>query len=404
MGRMTILGAVLAGAVGAHLACGSEQGQLGVHETSLPDAAPSTPDAADPRCATEATFLATHPHAKDQPTPLGKTISDVRGWKGLLYFAYGDFEANTGPVYITTFDPKTKAWQEHPVSYFESGTGALKSTPAFATHDIERFYPIGDSLWATAAQPVFAAPFDSATAPEYAVATGGHDWKQVDIAPRTLHIVSAIERAPGDIYLTGSAFMSTDAGVAAAADGRPGGHIWRSVDGGPFTQLFPDFGKSTAESQYYDITGAWIFGAALHGVAYMSAAGYIYKHDGGAWDSWEEFGQFLAPVPFADHIVFADLGQFFAFDGTKRKNLDFRFFESQGRYQGKKEPLALFQVTEGRLLAVKYGGDVMMTTDLATWSCIGKAPPDATSIGSLDGVVYFGSVNAGVYGFSERSW
>src|SRR5882724_11144062 len=99
------------------------------------------------------------------------------------------------------------------------------------------------------------------------------------------------------------------------------------------------------------------------------------------------------------HIVFADLGQFFAFDGTTRTNLDFRFFESQGRYQGMKEPLALFQVTEGRLLAVKYGGDVMMTTDLKTWSCIGKAPADATSIGSLDGVVYFGSVNSGVYGF-----
>jgi hypothetical protein len=68
------------------------------------------------------------------------------------------------------------------------------------------------------------------------------------------------------------------------------------------------------------------------------------------------------------------------------------------------EPLALFQVTEGRLLAVHYGGDVVMTTDLVSWTCIGKAPADATSIGSLNGVVYFGSVNSGVYGFPAPSW
>ena len=53
---------------------------------------------------------------------------------------------------------------------------------------------------------------------------------------------------------------------------------------------------------------------------------------------------------------------------------------------------------------MKHTGDVMMTTDLGTWSCIGKAPADATSIGSLDGVVYFGSVNSAVYGFPTKSW
>jgi hypothetical protein len=405
-GRVTIAGLVVvtAGLVlaFAHVACGSDDG-----EASPTDAGPpNVNDVSDPRCATQATLLGTHPHAKDQSTALGKTISDTRGWKGLLYFAYGDFEMNTGPIFITTFDPKTKTWQEHPVSYVENGRGggALKSTPAFATHDIERFYPIGDSLWATAAQPMFDAPFNNVTAPEYAIATGGHDWKQVDIAPLALHVASAIERAPGDIYLTGSAIMTTDGGVGAAANGRAGGHIWRSTNGGPFTQLFPNFAASTAGAEYFDLSGAWIFGAALNGIAYMNASGFIYKHNGTTWDFSEDFGQFLAPAPFAGHIVFASVGQFFAFDGTKRKNLDFRFFESQGRYQARKETLALFQVTEGRLLAVKYGGDVMMTTDLVTWTCIGKAPADASSIGSLDGIVYFGSVNSGVYGFPSPSW
>jgi hypothetical protein len=376
-------------ALAAFVACGGDRGTVMDAETN------------DPRCATHATFLGTHPHASQQPTQLGRTISDTRGWKGLLYFAYGDLEMNTGPIYITTFDPKNKTWEEHPVAYIENGTGIMKSTPAFATHDIERFLPISDSLWAPAAQPNFQPPFNSATAPEYAIATGTHDWTQVDFVPNSLHLVDAIERAPGDIYFTGSAIM--DASIAPVANGRAGGYIWRSIDGAPFTQIFPAVSTQPG-SEYFDLTGAWIFGAALNGVAYLDEAGFIYKHDGSNWDFWENFGEFLTPARFAGHIVFADLGQFFAFDGTKRTNLDFRFFESQGRYQGMKEPLALFQVTEGRLLAVKYGGDVMMTTDLTSWTCIGKAPADATSIGSLDGVVYFGSVNSGVYGFPVPSW
>jgi hypothetical protein len=424
MRRSTLLvgwsGATL---LAAFVACSDDDGQDSRTPTMTVEAGSTMPDtgasdagnasdaadASDPRCATQATFLGTHPHASQQPTPLGRTISDTRGWNGLLYFAYGDLEANTGPIYITTFDPKTKAWEEHPVAYVEDGTGITKSTPAFFTHDIERFLPIGNSLWAPAAQPVFESPFDAATAPEYAIATGSHDWTQVDFVPNSIHLVDAIERAPNDIYFTGSAFMSTDAAVGAAANGRAGGYVWRSIDGGPFTQLFPNFAASTAGSEYFDLTGAWIFGAALNGVAYLDEDGFVYEDDGGgglapAWTNWEDVGEFLTPATFAGHIVFADLGQFYAYDGTSRTNLNFRFFESQGRYQATMEPLALFQVTEGRLLAVRDGGDVMMTTDLVSWTCIGKAPADATSIGSLDGVVYFGSVNSGVYGFPAPSW
>jgi hypothetical protein len=46
----------------------------------------------------------------------------------------------------------------------------------------------------------------------------------------------------------------------------------------------------------------------------------------------------------------------------------------------------------------------LVFADLATWSCIGKAPPDAASIGSLDGVVYFGGIESRVYGFEHASW
>jgi hypothetical protein len=115
-------------------------------------------------------------------------------------------------------------------------------------------------------------------------------------------------------------------------------------------------------------------------------------------------GQFLRPVAIAGRIVFADLGQLFAFDGTTLTNLEFRLFESQGRYQGSPQSLSLFQATEGHLLAVNKQGHVMMTDDLETWRCIGQAPDDAASIGSLDGVVYFGGIEGRVYSFEQPSW
>ncbi len=394
-------------AVAFYVACGSDgdnaggSGDAGAGSDGSGNVgADAATDAGDPRCGTQAVLLGTHPHASQQTTTLGKNISDVRGFHGTLYFAYGDLEVNTGPIYITTFDPKTKAWTEHTVAYHE-GDGGVSNNPAFATHDIERFNVIGDQLWATAAQPDYRAPYNASSAPEYAFGTANHDWTQVDMSPTGLHIISAIERAPNDIYLTGSAQMVTDA--SALANGRYGGFIWRSQDGGPWTQFYPDF-SYPGGGEFFDVEGYPAFGGALNGTAYFDTANFIYKWDGKMLGFQEEFGEFLVPTPFAGNLLFADLGQLYAFDGAKRVNLNFRFFESQGRYQGLKEPLALFQATEGRLLAVKYPGDVMMTTDLMKWSCIGKVPADATSIGSLDGVVYFGSANAQVYGFPTASF
>jgi hypothetical protein len=360
-------------------------------------------DATDPRCETQALALGTHPHAPAQPTALGRTLADTRGWHGRLYFGYGDLELNTGPIAISSYDPATATWLDHPIAYTDPTTGTTMSSDAFATHVIERFVPIGDNLFAPAGQPDFT-PFGAAAAPEYAIGSATHDWTEVDIAPDSIHVVDAVERAPNDILLTGSGLFH-DRGTAPDGPLLAGGYVWRSVDGGPFTQIFPTFGATAADDNV-DRSGAWITGAALNGVAYLDEASFIYTVDGPAMTccTAPPLGQFLRPAAFANKIVFADLGQLFAFDGTTITNLAFPLFTSQGRYQGSQQSLSLFQVTEDHLVAVRDDGDVMMTTDLATWSCIGKAPADAASIGSLDGVVYFGAVESRVYGFPQASW
>jgi hypothetical protein len=360
-------------------------------------------DAGDPRCASQAVALGTHPHAIAQPTPLGRTLADTRGWHGRVYFAYGDLEINSGPIAISSYEPISMTWQDHPIGYLDRATGVMKSAASFATHVIERFVPIGDSLWAPAGQPDFR-PFGAAAAPEYAIGSATHEWNEVDIAPDSIHVVDAVERAPNEVLLTGSGLFH-DRGTPADGPLLAGGYVWRSIGGGPFTQIFPTFGATAADDNV-DRSGAPVTGATLDGVAYLDEASAIYTVDGPAMSccSVQPLGQFLRPVAFAGQLVFADLGQLFAFDGTKLTNLAFGLFASQGRYQGSPQSLSLFQATEGHLLAVNRGGDVMMTSDLASWTCIGKAPADATSIGSLDGVVYFGGIEGRIYGFEHAAW
>lgn len=277
------------------------------------------------------------------------------------------------------------------------------STDAFATHVIERFLPIGDTLWAPAGQPDFT-PLGAPAAPEYAIGSATHEWTEVDIAPDSIHVVDAIERVPGEVLVTGSGLFH-DRGTQPDGPLLAGGYVWRSIDGAPFTQIFPTFGATAAQDNV-DRSGAWIFGAALHGVAYLAETSFIYTADASGLSccTVPALGQFLRPVAFADRLVFADLGQLWTFDGAALTNLDFTLFASKGRQQGSQQSLALFQATEDHLLAVREGGEVMMTTDLATWTCIGKAPADAASIGSLDGTVYFGGIEGQVFGFTEPSW
>jgi len=340
-------------------------------------------DAGDARCMTKAVPLGINARAASQDSGLGRSIGDVRGFHGQIYFAYGDLEQNTGPIYITSLDPKTMTWTEHTLA------SAAGPQPNFATHVIERFVVIEDALYAPAGQPM-----PTPQGPEYAVGTADHQWSEVDFAQNTLHVVDAIGRVPGEVLITGSAQIF-DAGFTPWI---AGGFVWRSVDGGAYEQIFPANGPG------YDFSGAFIFGAALNGVAYLDSGGFIYKFDGG-WDFEEDFGEFLRPQAFAGQLVFADLGQLFSFDGATRHNLDFRLFESKSHYQAlDDEPLYPFQVTEGHLVAVAYGGQVMMTTDLSTWTCVGQAPADATSITSLDGTIYFGGIEGEVFGFPAPSW
>ncbi len=324
---------------------------------------------ADPRCQTEASFLTTHPHAVAQSSTDGQRLVDTRGWHGRLYFAYGDVALNTGPIWVSSLDPVANMWMDHFL---------------FQTQNIFRFDPIGDLLYAPAGQPMGDPSSD------YAVGTATHDWGRggIDIG-QALHLVEAVERAPGDIYLTGEDWFDMTAGITT-------GSVYRSQNGGPFNKIFPD---GPGNNQL----NAWFSNAAaLNGTLYL---GFGWAFDGQSWGhAGDDLGQFHRPTTFANRIVSETLGQLWAFDGTHMANLHVTLFRTACLEQTTLTPLPMFEQSEGRLLAIDDQERVMVTTDLDTWTCIGRAPPDACSVGSLDGTVYFGGPAGRIYAFPAPSW
>jgi hypothetical protein len=152
-----------------------------------------------------------------------------------------------------------------------------------------------------------------------------------------------------------------------------------------------------------DCQHTWFFNAAaLNGTLYV---GYGWIFDGQSWiHSAVDLGEFQHPTTFAGKIVSSTLGELWAYDGVHMANLHFTLFTGTGLEQTTLAPLPIFEQTEGHLIAIDERGAVMATTDLATWSCIGQAPPDARSIGSLGGTVYIGGAQGRIYGYPGPSW
>jgi hypothetical protein len=335
------------------------------HHTGTVDA----PAVDDLRCQTEAPFLTTHPHSPAQASTDGARLVDTRGWYGRLYFAYGDVAQNTGPIWVSSLDPVANVWVDHFL---------------FQTQNIFRFDPIGDMLYAPAGQAMGDPPSD------YAVGTASHDWGPGGIHIGTaLHLVEAVERAPGDVYLTGEDWFDEAAGITTSA-------VYRSQNGGPFTEIFPD---GPGNNQL----NSWFFNAAaLNGTLYP---GFGWTFDGQSWaHPAVDTGQFQRPTTFANRIVSATLGELWAFDGTHMSNLHVDLFPTPCLELTTLAPLPMFEESEDHLLVVDDQDRVMVTTDLETWTCVGHAPPDACSIGSLDGTIYFGGPAGRIYAFPSPSW
>jgi hypothetical protein len=343
------------------------------------DAGP--PDASGPQCATVPKLIATHPHAAMQDSALGANLVDTRGWNGRVYFGYGDIDQNTGPIVISSYDPTADEWLDH---------------ITFDTERIERFRVIGGELWAPATDPMGEAD------PEYAKGSARHEWSQVD-AGRSVKVLDVAERVPGDVFLVGSDVYLSDAGTF---DNTFGAAAWRSQDGGMFERAFPIINPNPiTDVQYIDMNELPFLNAvALDGKLYTVSVARVWVFDGTSWSKGPQLGGFTHPIAFAGEIVFAALGELWAFDGTHHRRLGIPLLETTLPYTFITDPIAMLNDSEDRLLVVNANNETLVTADLVEWRCIGRAPEDVRSVGSLNGTVYFGGPAGRVYAYPEPSW
>jgi hypothetical protein len=304
--------------------------------------------------------LALHPEAAAQPTATGKALMALVPWRGRLYIGYGDYQANTGPIDITVWDP---------------ALGRFVTVHTSDTEAIYNYRAIGNSLWAPAT--------DRRTRADYAV---GEPWR--DERPVTVAHAYDIATLDGrDLWLVGSA----EGGAYPAT-------AWRSRDGGASWSV----GRESAG------TGRYYFAAVYHQQLYLEnwwerPLGPSEVFDGAQWTAGPELlpagGHGFRPMVFSDRLVYAAKqtletphaelsatpNRLLAFDGqAARVVLDRELLD--------------FFVDEREVMVLDTAGAIWRTTDLARWSrLVSAAELHPRSIAILDGALYVGTRDAQLY-------
>jgi hypothetical protein len=314
-------------------------------------------------------LLGTHPHAAQQPaTSRGGMLETLFGWQGQLYVGYGDIDRNTGPIWVTSWDPAAGIFWDHFLAHTEA---------------IWNYRALGARLYVPAMDPAEAA---------YAF---GPPWE--DGTPQTTPIFHNFDMATltgTDLWIVGPKWVPP---------GQPNlGVAYRSVDGGASWTASLEVPAQVA-GRAVRLYFAGVYQGKLYVHPVESSSGphpTSWVFDGGTWSN----GPSLLPrsdmtgwrpVVFAGRMVYKSKwanespSDLLAFDGTQ---VTF--------------PLATgirdFTVSGAELFVLTETGAVLRTTDLASWTPVATAPPWSRSIGALDGRLYVGTEDSRLYRLKPR--
>ncbi len=311
------------------------------------------------RLGTPAEFVSLdkNPFAAAQPTPVGRYLHTLHGWRGELYMGYGDYDENTGPIEISAFNPRRSSY----------GTKLR-----FPTEAIELFRPIGDRLYAPAIDP-------RGDGPSAAVAVGEPDgrWSNNKNVWMT-HVFDVATFDGTDLWLVGSRDIQ-----AIAVRSRDGGGTWETA-----LALAP----RSADGDFARFHFVFVHGGRLYVQAQDRRGGMFPRSmvfDGSGWTD----GPNLQPIPntgakplaFAGEIVYFGARGVMAFDG--------RAVRLARAPQTRIHDL----VVADRVLYVLDGREGLGTQDLASWFPVATAPAETTSIGVLDGYLYAGTATSELF-------
>jgi hypothetical protein len=306
------------------------------------------------------TLVGIHPGAAAQPTETGRMLVTLVPWQGRLYAGYGDWNANTGPIAVTAWDPTGLGFRDYLVS---------------CTEAIYTYRVLGDRLWAPAIDPAGAPRCDPPA--DFAV---GEPWTDRLTLRGPLHVFDAATTG-SDVWLVGADSLGATA--------------WRSVDGGAHWTVAERVPQTGVARFYF----AGMFAGKLYVEAVDSSGVRTPRVFDPVTDTWAPGPDLLQaagewgwhPVVFAGHMVYQthpptrDAGaRLLAFDGASvTQPLSAQIYD--------------FIASGPELFALGTDGVVWRTIDLVTWQAIAQGPPGGRSIGAVGGRLYVGTGAAALY-------
>lgn len=328
------------------------------------------------------TELATHPQASAQSTDQGKTLNNLRIFDGKLFAAYGDYNANTGPIDINPFD-------------LNSGTfdGVALSVPSEA---LGTWKEINGKLYTPTIDPTCSGTCSAG----YAVYTPGSGWEMQ--TPVNAEHIFDIETLTGtDIWLFGSAGGATST-------------AWRSTDGGANFSVAQTYENEPGS----DNTERYYWGAAMDGKMYMQSdySGHqnpVQIFDGTNWTTGTtdllcrvgNGGATPRSVVFAGRIVCSDSGQITKFDGSSVTQQSWYTTPSYPGCNSSEAQLSIYNNSYYALCRFWNGNGgydpatLIKSNDLASFSTLEGLPSSAASF-ALDidtQKIYVGTTDSKIY-------
>lgn len=340
-----------------------------------------------PTVAAAGTFnvVGTHPDAILQSTSTGKTLSALAAFNGKIYAGFGDYNSNTGPIGIRSFNPTTDTF-----------SALLRSDP---TEAIYQFRQISGKLYAPDIDPKAGESSGG-----YAVGTvsGANETWQHKAPVTAIHMYD-VSGYGGNLWMAGAQGNNAT--------------VWQSTDGGTTWNLSLNVLPSGSYS-YVRVYGMGECNGKLYASVDAEATAKSHVFDGTSWSDGPSLlpngGMMSNASAFAGRLIYQSyecgLGssKMYTFDGTSASYLSTAAGNAADYFYD-------YKIVGNTLYAldaeyVPSGGGsgmtfkdmvVKSTTDLTNWQTIAVAPTTTRSLAILNNQLFLGATNAQIYQYSD---
>lgn len=307
-------------------------------------------------------LVGTHARAAAQTTDRGKAIHVLVVYDSKIYMGYGDWNDNTGPIDIVSYNPFTDTF----LNEFTLQTEA-----------IENYRILSGKLYALSVDPKIDK--------DYAV---GMPWEE-KVGANTTHIMDMATLNGTDLWMVGS--LDYD------------GVVWRSTNGGQ------TWSQSLVMSPITGVAGdftRFYFVGVLNGKLYVQARdanGPMHPNskvfDGSNWSdgpsmfpSLWRYGirpiEYLGKLIYRDKLIYTSLSYLVSFDGTTASYVfTDKVYDVAIGNQG------LYILDEFR--------QVHITTNLVDWTYVVDAPADACSLTVFGNTLYVGTLSSTLHKYEH---